>query len=202
MTILADAAGVETPRQYFRRHLQRHTASPADLTWYLDQSVPRFAGSDEVRLAVEELVDRLGDFLGFSVARAEADGHAVWVSPAGARLLVWVVDATRAVARVGAGSHTRDRLLASFAVPSGDLLSCLYVVCGPVNERMLDEAVALRRASRHVRLVGVDALAIAAALVEAGTIDHDQALLLLRPASALADAAVSLLTAVSAVRPR
>ena len=54
----------------FRRHLQHHTSTAADLTWYLDQSVPRFAGSAEVRLAVEELVDRLGIFLGFSTARA------------------------------------------------------------------------------------------------------------------------------------
>jgi hypothetical protein len=202
VTTLADAALVESPRQFFRRHLQRHTSAASDLAWYLGQSVPKFAGSDEVRLAVEELVDRLGVFLGFGVARAEADDYALWTSPTGARLLVWVVDESRAVARVGAGSHTRDRLLASLAVPTGDLLSCLFVVCGPIRERMLDEAVALRRASRHVRLVGIDALATAGGLVETGAIAHEQALALLRPASALADGMIALLAPPAPLRAR
>ena len=57
MTWLAGADQVETPRQFFRRHLLRHTATATDLTWYLEQSIPRFSGSGEVRLAVEELVD-------------------------------------------------------------------------------------------------------------------------------------------------
>ena len=55
MTWLAGADQVETPRQFFRRHLLRHTATATDLTWYLEQSIPRFSGSGEVRLAVEAL---------------------------------------------------------------------------------------------------------------------------------------------------
>ena len=194
MTILADSVASESPRQYFRRHLQCHTSTAADLTWYLDQSVPRFTGSAEVRLAVEELVDRLGSFLGFSTSRADADEHSVWASVTGQHFIVWTTDSTRAVARVGAGSHIRGRLLASPGVESDDLLTCVYVVCGAVNERLLNEAVGLRRASRQVRLVTVDALLALTRLAESGALDHDHVVTLLRPASALADATIALVS--------
>ena len=98
MTTPADSVAAESPRQYFRRHLQCHTSSAADLAWYLDQSVPRFAGSAEVKLAVEELVDRLGDFLGFSTSRTDDDEYSVWASPTGQHFIVWTMDATRVVA--------------------------------------------------------------------------------------------------------
>ena len=133
--------------------------------------MPRFTGSAEVRLAVEELVDRLGDFLGFSTSRADADEHSVWASVTGQHFIVWTMDSTRAVARVGAGSHIRDRLLASIGVESDDLLTCVYVVCGAVNERLLNEAVGLRRASRQVRLITVDALLALTRLAESGALD-------------------------------
>jgi len=193
VTTLADSVASESPRQYFRRHLQGQTSTSADLSWYLDQSVPRFAGSAEVRLAVEELVDRLGDFLGFSTSRAEADEHSVWASATGQHFIVWTTDSTRAMARVGAGSHARDRLLASIAVGSDDLLTCVYVVCGAVDERLLNQAVGLRRASRQVRLISIHALATLTRLAEAGALGHDQVVTVLRPASALADATIALL---------
>ena len=193
MTTPADLVALESPRQYFRRHLQCHTSSAADLAWYLDQSVPRFAGSAEVRLAVEEVVNRLGDFLGFSTSRTDDDEYSMWASPTGHHFIVWTMDATHVVGRVGAGAHTRDRLLASIAVDSDQRLTCLYVMCGVVNERLLNEAVGLRRASGHVRLLTIDALSALTELAELGTLTHDQVVSVLRPASALADATVALL---------
>ena len=192
MTRLAESIAPESPRQYFRRHLHSHTSSASDLAWYLDQSVPRFAGSAEVRLAVEELVDRLGDFLGFSTSRLDADEYSVWASATGQHFIVWTIEATRVVACIGAGSHTRERLLASIPVRGDDQLTCVFVVCGVVNERLLNEAVGLRRASRHVRVITVDALAALAGLAESAVLSHDQIVSLLRPASALADATVAL----------
>ena len=193
MTTTADSVAAESPRTYFRRHLRNHTSSPDDLTWYLDQAVPRFAGSAEVRLAVEELVNRLGDFLGFSTDRADRDEYSVWASPGGQQFMVWTMESSRVVACVGAGSHARDRMLASLTVGSDDQLTCLYVVCGATQERLLNEAVSLRRASRHVRLVSVNALTELARLADSAALTHDQIVTVLRPASALADAAIALL---------
>lgn len=191
MTLAHHTRVSESPREYFRRHLRLHTYSPDDLVWYLDQAVPRFSGSDEVRLAVEELVDRLGGMLGFAADRGSRDEHAVWRSPTGAQLIVWVVDGERAVARVGSGAHVRERLLALTPALHDRKLTCLYVICGPSHERRLNDAVDLRRAWQHARLVTVDALVALGRHVAAGEVTHEQAAALLRPESALADGAIA-----------
>lgn len=197
MTFLADGGvNADSPRLFFRNHLQQQTARAVDLVWFLDQSIPKFAGSAEVRLAVEELIDRLGFFLGLTTARDDGSGsdHGIWSSPDGTCLVVMAVDPTRAVPSVSAGLHARDRLLASVAVASEQQLTCLHVVCGTANERLLNEAVHLRHATRHLRFISVDALMRLAGLVEAGHVSSEQAVAVLRPPSALADPVVALLS--------
>jgi len=195
VTWLAASDLVETPRQFFRRHLLRHTATAADLAWYLEQSVPRFSGSPEVRLAVEELVDRLGDFLGFTTGRQESDAFSRWTSPSGHVIAVWTVDDTRAAGAIADGARVRGRLLASLSVPSSELLTCLYVVCGDVNERRINDGVSLRRATDYARVITVDALASLAERAGSAALGHDEAVAILKPASVVADAVVSLLSA-------
>jgi len=194
VTWLAEADLVETPRQFFRRHLLRHTATAADLAWYLEQSVPRFSGSPEVRLAVEELVDRLGDFLGFTTRRNDGDDFSRWASPSGHHLAVWTNDEAHCVGTIAAGSRARDRLLASLVVPSSELLSCLFVVCGDVNERRINDGASLRRATDHARVITIDALARLASRAEPASITHEEAVAVLKPASVVADGIVSLLS--------
>jgi len=195
VTYLAEQRGTWCPRQWFRGYLRQHTTGTADLTWYFIQSVPRFGSDPEVQLAVEELVDQLGRILGFETNRDDDDaGSAVWVSPAGAHLLVWIVDAASAAARLGKIGHARDAILASVQVPTDDRLTCLCVVCGAANQRLLTEVLDLRRQSAHVRLVGIDALIRLAETSERGGLSHDEVVALLRPASPFADGVVSLLT--------
>jgi hypothetical protein len=186
-------AGTESPRSYFRRHLAEHALRCSDLHWYFEQSVPHFSENDEVRLAVEELVDRLGQLVGFEVARAEEAQHAVWTSSSGHQLLVWVVDRSTAVAAIGHAARIRDaRLISEHVTPWTDV-SCLLVICGPVSQRGLSEALVLRRAGDHQRLASVDALRELAAMHERGAAAHDTVLAVLTPASAFADPLVSLL---------
>jgi hypothetical protein len=184
---------VESPRQFFRRHLHRHTATAADLAWYLEQSVPRFSGSAEVRLAVEELVDRLADFLGFTTDRQDGDDFSRWQSPTGHLFLAWTIDEAHAVAAIASGGRVRDRVLASLSVPSSELATCLFVVCGAVNERRINDGVSLRRATDHARVITVSALAELAARAGSASIGHAEVVSILRPASVVADAVVSLL---------
>jgi hypothetical protein len=201
VTLAADAPLAESPRQYFRRHLQQRTTTSSDLVWYLEESTPRFGGSAEVRLAVEELVDRLGAFMGFRVTREDQDGHALWTSPLGPRLVVWVESGVRAAATLASGLHRRAQLLAMLDVARDDDLSCLYVLVGAHDERLLDEAVAVRRAARHVRLISTSHLVMLAGAIEHHRLAHRDALALLRPPSALADGVVHLIADNGAARP-
>lgn len=182
----------ETPRQYFRRFLGLNAPSLADLGWYFDQAVPRLSEGPEVRLAVEELVDQVGRIVGFDVAREEDDGYGVWLSPSSSMLLVWVLDDATALRHIGHAARVSDAMLAGGDAPPNVDATCLFVLCGAVNRRLLDGTVALRRASDDVRLVTLESLRLLAALVERRVLTHDGALLLLRPASAFADPIVSL----------
>lgn len=194
MTYLAEQRRTWSPREWFRGYLRQHIGGTADLTWYFIQSVPRFGSDPEVRLAVEELVDQLGRILGFESQRDEETASAVWTSPAGSHLLVWVVDAESAAARLGKIGHARDAVLASVQVPTDDRVTCLCIVCGAANHRLLTDVLDLRRQSAHVRLIGIDALIRLAETAERRGLSHDEIVLLLRPASPFADAVVSLVT--------
>lgn len=192
MTALGGSA--ESPRLFFRQHLEQHTACGTDLVWFLEQSIPKFAGSAEVRLAVEELIDRLGFFLGFTAMRRDGDSdHGLWSAPDGASLLVMAVDPARAVASISAALHARDRMLGSVPVAREDQLTCLHVVCGTLTDRVVNNAVHLRRATQCVRFVTVDALTRLTGLVESGQVSTAQAVAVLRPSSALADPTIALL---------
>jgi hypothetical protein len=201
VSLVRDSLDSESPRQYFRRHLQQRTFTTCDLRWYLDESLPRFAGSAEVRLAVEELIDRLGEFLCFAVARSDGDDVGLWTSPRGPRLAVWVESASRAVGRMASMAHARARLLAGLEVERDEDLSSLCVLAGPIDERLLNEAVALRRTWREMRFVSTSGLVTLAESVEAGRLSHAEVLPLLRPASALADEAIGIAGGETITRP-
>jgi hypothetical protein len=194
VTYLIEQRGTWSPREWFRGYLRQHIRGTGDLTWYFIQSVPRFGSDPEVQLAVEELVDQLGRFLGFEARRDDDTASAVWTSPAGRHLLVWVVDAQHAATRLGKIGHARDAVLASVQVPTDDRVSCLCIICGDANQRLLTEVLDLRRQSPHVRLIGIDALIRLAETAERRGLSHDEIVSLLRPASPFADAVVSLVT--------
>jgi len=77
-------------------------------------------------------------------------------------------------------------------VPTEDQVTCLCIVCGAANQRLLTDVLDLRRQSAHVRLIGIDALIRLAETAEQRSLSHDQVLSLLRPANPFADAIVSL----------
>lgn len=188
----------ESPREYFRSYLRLRADRPSDLRWYFDQALPDFSRSEEVRLAVEELVDRLGTLVGFDVTR-EADDRAVW-SSGGSHLLVWVLDMPMALARLSRLAHARDEAAQSLGVPALDRVTCLAVLCGAVNQRLLDDTVMLRRVQDRVRLVTVDGLQAVGATLERGGLSHEDVRCLLRPPGALADPMIALADRAASVR--
>ena len=195
-----DTVAAETPRQYFRRFLRQHAPRTSDLAWYFDQALPRFSQGADVRLAVEELIDQAGRIAGFDVVREETDGYGVWASAGGSHVLVWVLDAATAIRQIGHAGRARDAWLAGAAAPAGASATCLLVLCGEVNRRLLDDTVALRRALDHVRLVTVDSLRVLVSLVEGRVVTGDGARLLLAPAGAFADPMIALTTEAVGLR--
>jgi hypothetical protein len=199
LAVTAPDDTAETPRQYFRRFLAQNAPALADLSWYFDQALPRFSEGPDVRLAVEELIDQVGRVLGFDARRDDRDGYGLWTM-AGAHLLVWVLDGGMAIRQVGHAARSRDAWLASQDAPAGAEATCLFVLSGDVNVRLLDDTVALRRASDYVRLITIDSLRTLASLVEGQVLTPEGTRLLLRPSSAFADPMIALATEAVGLR--
>jgi hypothetical protein len=182
--------GAETPREYFRRFLRSRATRPSDLQWYFDQALADFGQIADVQLAIEELADRLATLIGFGTVREPGDDHAVWSSD-GFHLIVWVLDMPATVARLSTLSQQRDRAAQALGAASLDRVSCLIVLGGAINQRLLQDTVMLRRVQDHVRVVTAGGLMALGALIERGALGLEDARCLLRPATALADSIIS-----------
>jgi hypothetical protein len=115
-------------------------------------------------------------------------------------VLVWVLDPATAIRQIGHAGRARDAWLAGATAPAGASATCLLILCGEANQRLLDDTVALRRASDHVRLVTVDSLRVLASLVEGRVVTEDGARLLLSPTGAFADPMIALTTEAVGLR--
>ena len=190
----ADDAGA---RDRFRTFLSTHVTTAHALRYYIDEALPAFSDDSQVRLAVEELVDHAGRLLGFSVARDDEWTWSVWRSPGKARLIVRVDTAAGAAAGLGQFARQRDIVALAEGDSPLERPTGLIVVCGELQPRLLEDAVVVRRAADHMRLVTIDALVTLVTRTRAGGASHVDAATILRPASAFVDPLVALFDARS-----
>jgi hypothetical protein len=185
----------DSPRARFRRYLRATGSDVPRLREHLLRAVPQIDTDREARLAVEEIVSHLGALLGFNPSRDETEDADIWTSPTGVTLVVRVMSGLGVPARLQALTQARDRRLAGSGEPARTL-SALGVVCGSrIDWRQIEDAVAVRRALDSVRLVSVDALLALSVLREDHVLAHPDAVVLLRPQDARADALIELMAA-------
>ena len=183
----------DTPRARFRRHLRAAGSDFTQLREHLTRAVPQMEADQEARLAIEEIVSHLGGLLGFNTSRDEGEALDVWGSPSGVSLVVRVVGAQEIATRLPSLVQARDRRLAATG-DSARRVSALAVVCGSrVDWRQVEDALSVRRPLDRVRLVSAGALLTLAALRADHVLGHADALVLLRPQDARADALIDLL---------
>jgi hypothetical protein len=166
-TSLAVDPGVE--RERFRTFLERRVGGVDQAGWYLDHLRPRLALDESSRVAAEEVVDHVGRLMGFDTTRDRDEGVSTWRSPAGPRLLVAVVDAADAITGLSRATRASDAL----ETDSVDhTVGLLCVVTGDEGREALERALAVRRVSRAVRILGAEALLALARAVARGSITH------------------------------
>jgi len=188
----AAAADAVSARDRFRTFLSEHVTTAHALRYYVDEALPQFADDPQVRLAMEELVDHAGRLLGFEVARDDEWTWSVWRSPGKARLIVRVDRAAGAAASLGQFARQRDIVALAEGDSPLEHMTGLTVVCGELQRRLLEDAVVVRRAADHMRLVTIDALMRLVTRARAGHASHADAATILRPASALVDPLIAL----------
>jgi hypothetical protein len=189
----------ESPRARFRRHLRAGGVDLTSLGDWLARAAPQIELDQEARLAAEEIANRLGEILGFDVARDDDAGAGIWTSPTGVTIVVRIVSTAGVPAQLQSLSQLRDRRLAGSGDPANKL-SALAIVCGSqVDWRRIEDAVRLRRALESGRLASADAVLALAGLRERRVLAHVDAVTLLRPQPARADAMIELVTRYAAL---
>jgi hypothetical protein len=188
----AAAAGDVGARDRFRAFLSDHVTTAHALRYYIDEALPHFSENAQVRLAIEELVDHAGRLLRFSVVRDDEWTWSVWRSPGLVRMIVRVDTAAGAAAGLAQFARHRDIVGLAEGDSPRERISGLTVVCGELQPRALEDAVVVRRAADHMRLITIDALVRLVTRARAGHASHADAATILRPASAFVDPLVGL----------
>ncbi len=162
-----------------------------EAVWYFEQVRPRLPGDEQAQLAAEEVLDHVGRLMGFETARLDDAAVSTWSSPSGLRMRVALVHTREAVVGLSRATRACDTLDHERARP-GTPDGLLCVVCGDDSRDALEQALELRRMSRPVRLVGVNAVLALADSLEASALSHDLAAAALAP-GASADGLISAL---------
>jgi hypothetical protein len=198
--VLDDIPGDHAPRERFREHLQGKVREVGQLRDYIEECL-RTPG-DQYSRALQDLVNRLGQFLGFSVTFGRYqgvhgqfgfDGH--WVSPTGYHVVVEVKTSEVYAVRTAALLGYVDGLISEQRIPDREQALGLYVVGRPDPEiRTLEKTIVAEKRTQQLRVISAESLLSLAELIQEYDVTHEDILGILRPSSPLVDAVVDLLT--------
>lgn len=201
---LDDAPGDQTPRERFRQFLQENVTEVGQLRDYIEECL-RTSG-DQYSRALQDLVNRLGQFLGFQVRYGRYQGVAgqigfdgLWDSPKGYHIVVEVKTSEVYAVRTATLVGYIDNLISERRIPSWEDALGLYVVGRPDREiRQLENAIVAEKRTHALRVVSVESLLSLAELLREYDVSHEDILAVLRPASPRIDSVVDLLSRLAA----
>ncbi len=196
---LDDSPGSETPRERFRRFLRDNTQQVGQVRDYIEECL-RKTGDPYCR-ALQDLVNRLGELLGFKVTYGRYqgvtneigfDGH--WESPTGFHVVVEVkttdVYAIKTATLVGYA----DRLISEKCIPNWDKAMGLYVVGRPDREmKQLENAIVAERRTYQLRTITVESLLSLAEMMADYGVGHQDILAVMMPSRPAIDDIVDLM---------
>jgi len=196
---LDDTEGEDTARVRFRNYLASQVTDVGVLRDYIETCV-RTTGAQYNR-ALQDLVNRLGELLGFNVeygryagihSEIGFDGH--WESPRGYHIVVEVKTTDVYSIRTATLLNYINELLSEGGIPEESPRLGLYVVGRPDAElEQLKNAIIAERRIQELRIASVNSLL---ALTEVSTeydVSHDSILAILFPSGPRIDPTVDLM---------
>src|SRR6266568_2478407 len=184
---LDDSAGEDTPRERFRRFLQKNVHEVGEIRDHIEQCL-RTSG-DQYNRALQDLVNYVGEFLGFKVEFGRYRGvqnqigfDGLWQSPTGLNLVVEVKTTETYAVRTATLIGYVDALISEKRVPSWDAALGLYVVGRPDPElRQLENAIIAEKRTHQFRVISVESLLSLAEIMSEYDVSHEDMLVVLRP---------------------
>lgn len=201
---LDDASGEDSPRERFRRFLRKNTHEVGEIRDYIEQCL-RTSG-EQYNRALQDLINYLGEFLGFNVTfgryrgvqnQIGFDGH--WESPTGLHVVVEVKTTETYAIKTAALLGYVDGLISDKRITSWDSTLGLYVVGRPDPElRQLENTIVAEKRTNQLRVISAESLLSLAEIMSENDVRHEDILFLLRPSGPGIDALADLIARIIA----
>jgi hypothetical protein len=203
---LDDSPGNETSRERFRQFLKQNVRDVGQIRDYIEECL-RSSG-DQYNRSLQDLVNYLGDFLGFNVTFGRYqgvqgqngfDGH--WISPTGFHIVVEVKTTDAYAIKASTLVGYVDGLISEKTISNWDSALGLYVVGRPDAElRQLENAIVAERRTQQLRIISTESLLSLTETASEYKVTHGEILSLLRPSEPKIDTIVDLISRLVAER--
>jgi hypothetical protein len=203
---LDDASGEDSPRERFRRFLRKNTHEVGEIRDYIEQCL-RTSG-EQYNRALQDLINYLGEFLGFKVTfgryrgvqnQIGFDGH--WESPTGLHVVVEVKTTEAYAIKTATLLGYVDGLISDKRIASWDTALGLYVVGRPDPElRQLENTIVAEKRTNQLRVISAESLLSLAEIMSENDVRHEDILFLLRPSGPGIDPLADLIARLIAQR--
>lgn len=196
---LDDTTGEETPRERFRLFLKENVTEVGQIRDYVQECLVN--SGNQYNRALQDLVNHLGQFLGFEVVFGRYqgvqgdvgfDGH--WKSPKGFHVVVEVKTTETYAVKISTLLNYINELVEGRKIPEPSHALGLYVVGRPDPEvRQFENAILAQKRTHELRIISVDSLLSLTELMNEYDMNHDDILSILQPSGPRVDSVVDLM---------
>lgn len=202
---LDDSEGGNTPRERFRSRLKTKVTHISQLQEYIQECLSN--SGEQYSRALQDLVNRLGELLGFQVIYGRYkgvqgqngfDGH--WISSKeNFHIVVEVKSSEVYPIKTSTLVGYIDHLISDRQIPSWDEVSGLYVV-GRIDDdiRQLENRIIAEKKTPILRSISVKSLLSLAEMMNQYNLSHEGVLSIIRPSTPRIDSLVSLMNSLVA----
>ncbi len=203
---LDDAPGTDTARERFRTLLRSKLTELGQVRDYVQQCL-RVPG-DQYNRALQDLVNHVGELLGFEVefgryqgvqGKIGFDGH--WKAQSGFSVVVEVKTTEAYAIKTSTLAGYVDGLISERRIADWGSALGLYVIgrADPGTHQLENSIIAERNHDR-LRIISVDSLVSLAEMMSEYDVSHEDVLALLRPSTPEVDPVISIMTRLTAQR--
>jgi len=196
---LDDAPGEDTPRERFRRHLGDKVTQVGQVKDYVEECL-RESGPQYSR-ALQDLVNHVGTFLGFTVEYGRYQGvsgqvghDGLWQSPTQFSIVLEVKTTDVYAIKTSTLLGYIGELVSGKKITSDKSALGLYVVGRQDRElRQLESCIVAESRTDRLRIIAVESLLSLAELLSQYDITHEDILAVLKPSGPTIDPVVGLM---------
>jgi len=195
-----DSPGIETPRERFRKFLTENINDIGQVRDYIEECL-RNTG-DQYHRALQDLVNYLGNFLGFQVKYGRYQGvkgdigfDGLWLSKNHFNFIIEVKTTEVYTVKTSTLIGYIDQMISEKIIPSWDKALGLYVIGKPDPDvHNLENSINAEKRNQQLRIISVEALLSLAEMMNEYDVNHEDILAFLLPSGPTIDPIVTLMS--------